>query len=149
MYGTMTRSKRLSPVLKLAESKERDAVQVMAKARQRLNHYEEKLNELRKFHEEYSNAYRHSQSGVISATQLLETQKFLRQLDEGIAVMSEKVTGQKQLNLRDEQQWLLAKNRTDALDKLITKIQSVERNIRDNREANEVDERSQHQKLKI
>lgn len=149
MYGTMTRSKRLSPVLKLAESKQRDAVQVMAKARRRLNHYEEKLNELRKFHEEYSNAYRHSQSGVISATQLQETQKFLRQLDEGIAVMSEKVTGQKQLNLRDEQQWLLAKNRTDALDKLITKIQGVERNIRDNREADEVDERSQHQKPKI
>lgn len=149
MYGTMTRSKRLSPVLKLAESKERNAVQVMAKTRQRLNHYEEKLNELRKFHEEYSNAYRHSQSGVISATQLLETQKFLHQLDEGIAVMSEKVTGQKQLNLRDEQQWLLAKNRTDALDKLVVKIQSVEKNIRDNREADEIDERSQHQKLKI
>lgn len=149
MYGTMTRSKRLSPVLKLAESKERNAVQVMAKTRQRLNHYEEKLNELRKFHEEYSNAYRHSQSGVISATQLLETQKFLHQLDEGIAIMSEKVTGQKQLNLRDEQQWLLAKNRTDALDKLVVKIQSVEKNIRDNREADEIDERSQHQKLKI
>ncbi len=149
MYGIMTRSKRLSPVLKLAESKERHAVQVMAKARQRLNHYEEKLNELRKFHEEYSNAFRYSQSRVISATQLQETQKFLRQLDEGIAVMSEKVTGQKHLNLRDEQQWLLAKNRTDALDKLITKIQGFERNTRDNREANEVDERSQHQKPKI
>ncbi len=145
----MTRSKRLSPVLKFAESKERHAVHVMAKARQRLNHYKEKLNELRKFHKEYSNAFRHSQSRVISATQLQETQKFLRQLDEGIAVMSEKVTGQKHLNLRDEQQWLLAKNRTDALDKLITKIQGFERNMRDNREADEVDERSQHQKPKI
>ncbi len=149
MYSTMTRSKRLSPVLKLAETNERSAAQSMAQTRQRLHYYEEKLTELCCFRKEYANSLHAGQANAISASQLQEYQSFLRQLDKGISVISEKISGQKQLNTRDEQQWLMAKQRTDALDKLVLKLQGMERNLRDNREANEVDERSQHQKSRL
>ncbi len=145
----MTRSKRLSPVLQLAETHERSAAQSMAQTRQRLHYYEEKLAELCGFRKEYTNSLRTGHANIISASQLQQYQSFLRQLDEGIAVMSERISGQKQLNTRDEQQWLMAKQRTDALDKLVLKLQGLERNLRENQEANEVDELSQRKKNRL
>ena len=145
----MVRSKRLSPVLKLAETDERNAAQSMAQTRQRLHYYEEKLSELCGFRKEYENSLRADQTHITSTSQLQQYQSFLRQLDEGIAMISEKISSQKQLTSRDEQQWLITKQRTDALDKLVLKLQGVERNLRENREANELDELSQRVKNRL
>lgn len=143
MYNTMGRSKRLSPVLRVAENREKKAAQVVARARQRLHYYEDKLNELKSYREEYSQSLNTGLFVAMTAPQLREYQNFIRQLDEGIRQLSEKIEGQKQINLRDEKQWISAKQRTDSLDKLIDKLQDMERNFQENREANEIDERSQ------
>lgn len=140
MHRSSARSKRLSPVLKLAETRERDAAQVLAKARQRLHDYEVKLADLRAFREEYSRSLNTMYRTAISTALLQQYQKFIRQLDDGITILAEKVAGQKRLNLQDEKQWLTAKIKTDALDRLVEKLQSIEQSYLNNREANELDE---------
>lgn len=138
----MARSKRLSPILRLAERKEKNAVQIMARARQRLHYYEEKRDELRSYLDEYKLTMTDRQANTMTANQLREYQVFIHQLNEGISLLTEKIEGQKQLKLRDERQWISAKQNTDALDKLIIKLRWMERKFVSNHEANEIDEQS-------
>lgn len=138
----MARSRRLSPVLRIEQNKERTAANVVSKARQVLTYYQKKLTELKDYQHEYSQSLNSNQAKTMSATQLNEFRGFMRQLDEGIRLLTEKVEGQKQLNLHDERQWINAKKRTDALDKLISNFKSRERNLSESREANEIDDRT-------
>ena len=142
MYNTMARSKKLTPILKLAERKKIDAANTMARARRRLRFYEEKLAELRSYRNEYGTFMAKDQEHTLTANQLREYQAFIHQLNEGIAVLAEKVEGERQLKQRDEKLWLSAKKNTEILDKLIVKLKGMERKFAVNQEANEIDERS-------
>lgn len=146
MYATMTRSKRLSPVLKIAESKTLYAARAVAESRRQILHYEQKLNELLSFRNEYRQRLRSSHSSTTSAIRLREYQQFLQQMNEGIKVLSEQVEQLKNNGEQTESKWRKAKYRTDALDKLILKLEGMEENLQLNRESNEVDERSQRSK---
>ena len=137
------RSKRLSPVLKIAENRELYAARAVAESRRNLQHYEQKLAELEAFRDEYSTSQRAGQSTTTSVTQLREYQKFLKQLNDGIFIMSEQVAQLKSIDDETESKWRKARTRTDALDKLIVKMEGIEDLIQLNRESNEVDERSQ------
>ncbi|MFQ5660100.1 MAG: flagellar export protein FliJ [Gammaproteobacteria bacterium] len=145
----MARSRRLSPLLKLAEARERNAVQVVLRARQQLHDYEEKLAELRTYRQEYGRSFKAAQAHATTGKQLQEYQNFMHQLNRGITLLAEKIAGQKQLNLRDERLWVKAKKRSDALDKLVDKLRGMERNFRLTLEANEIDEHSQHRKAEL
>jgi flagellar export protein FliJ len=142
----MIRSQKFSSVIRIAETKKRDAARVAVKAKQKLQEYEQKLNELRSFRSEYTINARAS-GQVMTANQLQERQKFIRQLDEGIKILSNKVDGQRQSSALEKQAWLDAHKHNDAVDKLMGKIRQVEINLGETREANELDDRSQHRKL--
>lgn len=142
MYNTMARSKRLKPILRLAERKEINAAHTMAEARRRLHYYEEKLAELRSYRTDYGISVSKEGGSTMSVTQLREYQAFIHQLNEGIAMLAEKIEGQRQLKQRDENLWITAKKNTDVLDKLIIKLKWMERKFTVNREADEIDERS-------
>lgn len=142
MYSTMTRSKKLAPVLRLMEKKEKSAALVMAQARRKLQYYEEKLEELRCYRDDYNQSMRSGQLHTMSANQLREYQAFMHQLSDGINLLAEKVEGQKQIKKRDEKLWISAKQNTDVLDKLIVKIKWMERKFANNLEAIEIDEQT-------
>ena len=142
----MNRSEKFSSVLRIAEIKKRDATRIAVKAKQKLHEYEQKLNELRSFRNEYTlNAWAGGQT--MTANQLQERQKFIRQLDEGIKILTNKVKGQRQSSAVDKQAWLEAHKHSDAVDKLMGKIRKIEVDLGETREANELDDRSQHRKL--
>lgn len=149
MNNAMSRSKRLSPVLKLAENKEKTAALAMARARQQLHYYENKVNQLRAYRDEYSQSLIQGRAKSMSAIQLQEYQNFIRQLNEGITLLSKKIEEQKSMTLQDEKSWISAKSRTDVLDKLVLKLNWMDKKFHNNREANEMDDRSQHSKKKI
>ncbi len=142
----MTRSQKFTSVLKIAEIKKRDATRIAMKAKQNLHEYEQKLNELRSFRSEYTLSAR-AGGQTMTANQLQERQKFIRQLDEGIRILTNKVEGQRQSSAVDKQAWLDARKHSDAVDKLMGKIRQIEIDLGDTREANELDERSQHRQL--
>jgi len=142
MQNTLLRSKRLSPIMRLAERKEKNAATTMARARQRLHYYEEKLAELRNYRNEYGVYINDPHADAMTINRLREYQVFIQQLNEGISILAEKVEGQRQLKRHDEQQWLAAKKNTGVLDKLIIKLKWMERKFAANLEANEIDERA-------
>lgn len=139
----MTRSQRFSSVLRIAETKKRNAARISVKATQKLNEYEKKLDELRSFRNEYTFGA-HAGSQRMTANQLQERQLFLRQLDEGISILSNKVNGQKQSSDMEKQIWMDALKHSDAMDKLMAKIRKIEIDLVETREDSEVDDRSQH-----
>ncbi len=143
----MTRSEKFSSVLRIAETKKRDAARVAIKTNQKLNEYEKKLSELRGFRKEYTLGAR-AGSQSMKASQLQERQKFIRQLDEGINILTSKVEGQRQSSDLDKQAWLDAHKHSDAMDKLMGKIKKTEACLDESREANELDDHSQYRRMK-
>ncbi|MFT5134848.1 MAG: flagellar FliJ protein [Gammaproteobacteria bacterium] len=142
----MTRSEKFSPVLRIAESKKRDAARAAVKANKKLQEYENKLNELRSFRLEYS-VDKNVVGQLVTTNKLQDRQNFIRQLDAGINIMEKKIEGQKQNSDLDKQAWLDAHKHVDAIDKLVGKIKKIETNMSELREDNELDDRSQHRKI--
>ncbi len=141
----MTRSQRLSPVLKLALTRKRNAAVVAAKAAKLLREYEHKLAELQSYRADYAMLDR-SDGQLVNASQLQERQKFILQLDEGIEILKLKVKGQQQVMDVDKQQWLDAHKHNDAIDKLMGRLRDLELNLRETRESDALDDRAQHSK---
>lgn len=139
----MTRSQRFSSVLRLAETRKRNAARMSVNATQKLREYEKKLDELRRFRNEYTLGA-HAGSRSMTSNQLQERQLFLRQLDEGISIMINKVNGQKQSSAMEKQVWMDALKHADAMDKLLCKIRKIEIDLAETREDSEVDDRAQY-----
>ena len=53
----MTRSKRMTPVVKVAENREQAAARVLGEARQRLEQQQRKLDELITYRDQYSQEF--------------------------------------------------------------------------------------------
>ena len=144
----MTRSQRISSVLKLAERKEKNAARVAIETRQKLHMYESKLNELRQFRSEYSIDFT-STDHAMTSNLLRERQQFLHQVDAGIRILTNTVEGHRHTSHIDDKTWMEAYKYSHALDKLVDKVRSFELHIDEMREENELDDRSQHRKVKI
>jgi len=137
----MTRSEKFSPVLKIAAVKKRDAARSAGEAAARLQDFQNKLQELRSFRSEYTLAgYQGNQT--MNANELQERQKFLRQLDEGIRVLADRVRGQQQHRDMETQAWLEACRHADAVDRLMMKIRKLESDVRENRVELEMNDRA-------
>lgn len=143
----MSRPKKLSPVSKLAGIRKLNAARTAMASQRRLLEYENRLAELVRFRHEYGSPAQLNTDGL-KAGALKEYQKFISQLDEGIAVLRHQLEGQKQHYEIDRQAWLTAYQRSDALDRLVDKMQNIENRIRELKRANELDERFQHGKMK-
>ena len=143
----MTRTDKFSPVLKIAQIKKRDAARAAARSQQKVAEYEKKLSELVNFRKEYRLSNQAS-SQVMSAGALKEHQKFVQQLDEGISILKNQLEGHIQDNRIDRQAWMQAHQHSDAMDKLMSKMQNLEHRIREIRIDNEIDDRSQHRRIK-
>ncbi len=143
----MTRSKRFSSELKIAEAKKRNAARVAVQAKQKLHEYEGKLDELRSFRSDYAIAVKGVDNNV-TASLLQERQKFIQQLDEGIKVIQNRIEGQKQSTEIDKQAWMDAHKHSDAMDKLMLKIKKIEIDLIETRAENEIDDRSQYRKVR-
>ena len=142
----MTRTEKLAPAYRIAELKKRDAAKIAENSKQKVLEYERKLQELIDFRKDYSLSS-HFSGSVLSASQLVEHQKFMRQLDEGIRIIEKQLEGHKQDSEIDRRVWLDAYQRSDAMDKLIGKLKKMEQGARDNRLENEIDERSQSRRV--
>ena len=142
----MTRSARLKPILKIAEKREHYAALDMARAQQQLRYYEDKLEQLKSFRNDYNQKMSQSDRSGQTANSLNEMFRFMRQLDEGIAVLERQILQQKQQNLQDESIWREARLRTDALDNLMSRFAFQETSYVLDLEANELDDRTSPKK---
>jgi len=144
----MTRSGRFKPVVKLTASRERDAARLFAETQKALRNYQERLKTLQSYRQEDA----HSLNGsniTLAASQLRERQVFLQQIDEGISALTDQIKQQQQLNSRDHQDWMAARQKMDAMDKIFFRLRSVETRLLVSREQCEIDDLSQHMKKRF
>lgn len=138
----MTRSKRLNPVVKVAEHREKDAARLLGQSQQRLEQQRARLRELIGYREEYHLKYQQTCGRGIDVKQLQEFRMFLARLNDAIAQQQKTVVQVERDVERCRAGWLRTRTRSQALDKVRERYQHVEREEADRREQADLDERS-------
>lgn len=144
----MVPSKRFKPVLKIAESRERKAAHQLGDSQRNVQEQEAKLEELRRYHSEYLERFDSAARVGISAAQLREYQAFLAKLKLAIKEQESVVQQSQNLCTAHRDEWQQKYIRTQALDKVVQRCKTEERNTQEKREQKEIDERNNQRSVK-
>ncbi len=122
----MTRTKKLAPVVDHVDKNEQTALQSVAFSQQQLQQQINRLNQLFEYQKEY--AERHNRGVTISYTsvQLQEFNRFLHQLDETIKQQQHVVAmAEREVEIK-RQKWKLTHSRSNAIHKMVDRLQMDE-----------------------
>ena len=139
----MVPSKRLQPVQRVAQSREKDAARELGDSQRRMRDQETKLEDLRRYHQEYLERFQDTARKGMTASQMQEYRAFLEKLDLAIQEQEKVVQASKSECVTRKEQWQQKHVRTKALGKVMDRFKSAEQKIVDKREQNEADDRNQ------
>ncbi|VAX05833.1 hypothetical protein MNBD_GAMMA26-594 [hydrothermal vent metagenome] len=139
----MVPSKRFKPVLRIAESRERTAAHRFGDSQRKVQEQEAKLDELRRYHQEYLDRFNAASRNGMSAAQLREYQAFLAKLDQAIQEQENIVHASDADCTVSKKEWQNKHIRSKVLDNVMSRCEMEERRHKDKLEQKEVDERSQ------
>ncbi|MCU7906448.1 MAG: flagellar export protein FliJ [Candidatus Thiodiazotropha sp. (ex Epidulcina cf. delphinae)] len=139
----MSPTKRLRPVQRVAHSKEQTAARSMGEARKHLEQEEAKLQQLKRYHQEYLGRFQQTAKEGISGNQLQEYRTFLAKLDEAIRQQQEVVAASMVSHSSSKNNWKQKHTRTQALNKVVDRYRREEIQSADRREQKESDDRNQ------
>lgn len=142
----MVRSKRLTSIARIAQSRERDAARLLAARQERLSGQQSRLAELKVYREDYFQRLRSGPGRDQGAGRLREYQRFLSQLDAAIAQLESQLEESRADVEASRQAWLQRHSRTQALDKVVARSRDQERYVEARREQAESDERAQRRR---
>jgi len=136
----MKNTRRLQPVIKMAQEKEQVAARELAAALSALAAAEEKLAELVSYREEYHQGLQFKSRNGLHAMQMKDFQVFLGRLDAAIQ-QQQQVLVELQAGIeKSRQTWQQKKRRLSALDKLTLRQQRQEQQDEARREQGESNE---------
>lgn len=138
----MKRSKRLQPVAKLADTRERDAARLLGRAQQQLKEQEERLQELMQYRAQYNQRFYETGMEGAAAQRLTDYHAFLRRLNDGIRHQTQRVQLARNEAERRKRAWIEARQRVDAMHKAIGRHVVREQYQDGKREQNETDEQA-------
>lgn len=134
-----SRSDRLQPAVDQAQRRQKDALQRLADHQQKLAHAEQQWDELKRYRRDYSLG-----DGGLTVSALLNRQQFVERVDQAIIQQGRLVERlQRQLEAARER-WLHAHARENALDSVVERFRTQERQRDERQEQAEVDERMQY-----
>ncbi len=136
----MRSSKRLRPVVDVAEIDERRAAGAFAATQQRLSDYQQRLDSLLAARGDYVTAAGTPSANAISARSLGSTRSFIARLDSAIAELGTQCALQRERCDKARRQWLQARSRVQALDGIVSRHQRSERALMHSREQGESDD---------
>ena len=139
----MTRSKRMQPVQRLAQGRERDAMRKLGESQQFLDAQLAKLEELRAYRAQYAREFTATSETGLGATRLRDYRVFLGRLGQAIEQQELLVARYQSQHEKTRQQWLESRTHSQAIDKVVDGYQQQERRQQDRREQLEHDERAQ------
>jgi flagellar FliJ protein len=139
----MTRSKRLQPVQRITEAREKDAARLLGECQQQLQQLQQQLGELGRYRDEYRSHYQQHGSAGFSAQKLQQLQHFLSKLDQSIAQQHQAIVKAEVRCEEKKRLWFQARGRTQALNKVSEYYQQDERQQQNRREQKENDEFAQ------
>jgi len=139
----MSRSKRMQPVQRVAETREQAAVQKLGESQRHLDAQRAKLKELRAYRDQYTEAFRTSSGQGLDANRLQDYRVFLSRLNEAIQQQEAIIAQCTCQHEQTRQQWVEKRSHHQAIDKVIDRYRREEQRLRDRREQQEQDERAQ------
>ena len=142
----MTSSKRFQPVRRVAQSREHTAARELGDSQRRMQQQEARLEELKRYHNEYLERFRDAAQVGISAPQRPDYQAFLNKLSQAIREQEKIVRFSHQECSNKKETWQQKRVRSQALGKVMERFQTAERRAEDTREQKEQDERNQRGK---
>jgi len=136
----MTRTEKLAPVVKHVDRNEQTALQAVAFSQQQLQHQVDRLNQLYAYQQEYAERHNQAEPVEYTAVQLKEFNRFLSQLDETIKQQQQVVAmAQRELEVKI-QKWKLTRSRSDAMHKVVDRLQQNEQKQEQKKEQKFMDE---------
>ena len=138
----MARSKRLNPIKKLAQNKEKTAAQELGHALDVYKNEQNKLAQLNTYRTEYLEQMQVKVNQGVSGATLQQYHQFLNKLDLAISQQNN-VTEQceSQLALTKEH-WQSKRSKAKAITQVMDKMAVKEQQVKDKRESNQSDEMS-------
>ncbi|OGT22330.1 MAG: flagellar export protein FliJ [Gammaproteobacteria bacterium RBG_16_57_12] len=140
----MTKSERLKPLVRMAESKEMTAARELGECMRVLNDKQARLDDLLKYRQEYAERFQREGSVGMSARKMHDFRAFLANLDKGIEQQQGLVEQAAKILEEKRQQWFSKRTRTKALDNAVARYQSDEQRSEERRVQKESDERAIH-----
>jgi len=140
------KSKRMEPVLRIAESREDQAAHAFAESRRQLGEHERQLVQLQGYRREYQMQIDNQAAAGITASRLVDTHRFLAQLDKAITQQQMVVEQATRLCNQKRQHWLMSRQKSQSLEKAKTRFETLERQHEDRREQKVLDELAQRRR---
>jgi flagellar FliJ protein len=142
----MDKSKRMAPVVQVTESREEKAAREFGECQRQLTEQQNQLVQLKSYHLEYQRQLEvRGRAGMVVA-QLLETQRFLAQLDKAIAQQQQLVEHTMRLCGQKRAVWLRARTRSEAVNKVVERMLGEEQRHAEKREQKESDDLAQRKR---
>lgn len=137
------KSKRLKPVVRIAETREEKAALAMGESQQALQQQQSRLEELKRYRQEYIANFHADGRAGISAQRMLQLQSFLERLNRAIDEQQHWVEVACQHLEKKTHAWQAARSHAKALDKVVDRHQRSEQRQQSRREQKETDEVAQ------
>jgi len=129
-------SKRIDPLLQRAQQREDEVARDLAERQRALETHESRLEELRRYAEEYAN----SQMAATSLAQLSNRRAFLDRLDNAVQQQSQTVDRNREKVELERSRLLLASRDKQVLEQLAASYRAQERKVDDRRSQREMDD---------
>jgi len=136
----MTKSERLQPIVRVSESKERQAARMLAVALKRCQEVEARLKELQTYREEYEQLFQRTSRSGVGAEKLRDYRAFIAQLNQAIGYQEQKVSAAVAACGAARAAWLKTRTRCQALGKVVDGHRRDERRSEARREQKNSDE---------
>ena len=138
----MTKSKRMQPVAKVAEQRERKAAIEMAEFRRFLEAQQARLDELNNYRNDYARHFEEAGRGGMDAARMADYRRILARLNDAIAYQEQRLASLHNEYEQVRQRWTDSRTRAAALDKVMERYREEEQIEGDRREQGESDERA-------
>jgi len=139
----MKRSKRLKPVVRVAESREQQAARALGVAQARLTQARQQLAELQHYRDDYRQRFQQAGATGMGATQLADYQQFLHKLGQAIEQQAQQVAQASREAEAKRALWFTSRGKVRMLDTVVARYQAVEERQAARQEQREQDERAQ------
>src|SRR3989344_6010797 len=135
----MTKSERLQPIVRVSESRERQAARMLAEALKRQQEVETRFKELQTYREEYEQLFQRTSRSGVGAEKLRDYRAFIAQLNQAIGYQEQKVSAAVAACEAARSAWLRTRTRCQALGKVVDGHRRDERRSEDRRGQKEAD----------
>lgn len=136
------KSHPLQAAARVAQSREDEAVKLLAESQQRVVEQQNRLRQLLLFRGEYATQFQSEGSGGISARRFQDYATFLNSLDQGITQSRQQLERLQHELQRKRQDWVQMHAKTKALEEVMERDRKVQSRQEDKREQRDSDERN-------